>query len=84
MGRIKSLIVTLVIMGMLWWCYELTDMYAWGAHQILEGILVVAGTLAIGICVYLFLRMSDSDLKFLTGHKKRQSWEQEYMGEWQR
>lgn len=85
MGRIKSLIVTVLIMALLWWVYTLTDMYAWGAHQILEGILVVAGMLAIGVSVYIFLRLSDSDLRLLTGKRKKESWEVEWQsGQWQR
>ena len=84
MGRIKSLIVTVVIMGMLWWVYELTDMYAWGAHQILEGILVVAGMAGIGLSVYLFLRIGDSGLR-LMGKPRKQPWEVEWQsGMWQK
>ena len=85
MGRIKSLIVTVLIMALIWWVYELTDMYAWGAHQILEGVLVVAGMLAIGAAVYIFLRLSDSDLRLLSGKRKKQPWEVEWQtGQWQR
>ena len=78
MGRVKSLIVTVIIMGLFWWAYELTDMYAWGAHVILQGILTVAGMIAIGIAVYIFLRLSDSDLRLLSGKRKKQPWEVEW------
>lgn len=85
MGRLKSLIVTAFILGMLWWVYELTDAYAFGAHVILQGVLTVAGMLAIGVAVYIFLRLSDSDLRLLTGKRKKESWEVEYQsGQWQR
>ena len=85
MGRIKSLIVTVIIMGLFWWAYELTDMYAFGAHEIMEGFLTVAGMLGIGLGVYIFLRLSDSDLRLLTGKRKKESWEVEYQsGQWQR
>ena len=77
MKPIKALIVTVVIMGLIWWCYVLTDMYAFGAHQILAGILDVSGLIGIGLGVYVFLRMSD-DGKLIRG--KPQGWEQE----WQR
>lgn len=82
MGRIKSLIVTVIIMALLWWVYVLTDMYAWGAHEVLTGILVVAGMLAVGCTIYVFLRLSDKDLKLLAGKREKQSWEQEYV-QWQ-
>lgn len=83
MGRIKSLIVTVTLMGMLWWVYELTDAYAFGAHVILEGILTVAGMLGIGLSVYLFLRVGDSGLQLLSRPKK-QPWEVEWKsGQWQ-
>lgn len=83
MGRIKSLIVTVIIMGLFWWAYELTDMYAFGAHQILEGVLVVAGMLGIGLSVYLFLRVGDAGVGLLR-KPKRQPWEVEWRsGEWQ-
>ena len=84
MGRIKSLIVTLVIMGMLWYVYDLTDRYAWGAHQVINGVLVVAGMIGIGAMFYLFLRLSDTDLRLLTGKRRKESWEMGWTGEWQR
>ena len=83
MGRIKSLVVTVVIMGLLWWAYVLTDRYAWGAHEILQGVLTVAGMLGIGLGVYLFLRVGDSGLNLLR-KPKRQPWEVEWhSGQWQ-
>lgn len=85
MGKIKSLIVTLALMGMLWWAYELTDMYAWAAHQIINGILVVAGMIGIGFGVYVFMRLDDQDIRtLLTGRRKKESWEVGWTGEWQR
>ncbi len=83
MGKIKSLIVTVVILGMVGYMYDLTDRYAWGAHQILNGILVVAGFLFIGIVTYIFMRFSDSDLRLLQS-RKQQPWEAGWSGEWQR
>ena len=80
MRPLKALIVTIVIVGLLWWCYCLTDAYAFGAHQILAGILDVAGLLGIGVAIYVFLRMSD-DGKLIRG--KTQTWDQEYSS-WQR
>lgn len=84
MGKIKSLIVTLALMGMLWWVFELTDMYSWAAHQIMEGVLVVAGMIGIGLSVYLFLRVGDAGVGLLRKPKK-QPWEVEWTsGQWQR
>ena len=80
MRPLKALIVTAVIIGLLWWCYILTDAYAWGAHQVLAGILDVAGLLGIGLGIYVFLRMSD-DGHLVRG--KTQSWDQEWSS-WQR
>jgi hypothetical protein len=56
MDRKRSIFFTLLILGLLWWCYELTDMYAWGLHQVLNGILVVAGMLGIGLAFYVIMR----------------------------
>lgn len=83
MGRVKSLIATAFVMAMLWWVFELTDRYAWGAHQVVSGILEVAGFLFIGILVYLFMRFSDEDIKLLAKPRKR-SWDEQWSGQWQR
>ena len=69
MKPLKSFIVTAVIMGLFWWCYVLTDMYAWGAHQVLQGILTVAGMLFIGLTFYAFLRFGKPDRDVLQKQK---------------
>lgn len=82
MGKKRSLFVTIIILALLWWCYELTDMYAWGAHQILSGFLTVAGFLAIGGAIYVFLRFGNAEQR--VRERKKQPWEYTDGGLWQR
>lgn len=84
MGKIRSAIVTGFVMGMIWTLYSLTDKYAWGFHQIINDILVVAGMIGIALSFYIFLRVGGPGLNILSKPKK-QPWEAEYKsGQWQR
>lgn len=51
----KSVLITSVIMGLAVYVYVLADMYLYAVAQILNGILVVAGFLGIGIIIFLIV-----------------------------
>jgi hypothetical protein len=71
MGRVKAIIVTVGVMGLFWWVYELTDMYAFGAHEILSGYLTVAGMIFSGLAFYAFLRFGKPDKAALPERKNQ-------------
>jgi hypothetical protein len=70
MGRKRSVFFTVLILVLIWFCYELTDMYAWGLHQVLNGILVVAGMIGIGLALYVIMRFG-ADQKSTQSRKQQ-------------
>ena len=51
----KSVALTAVIMGLLIWLYILADSYLYAVATILNGVLVVAGFLFVGLLVFLIV-----------------------------
>ena len=51
----KSIALTAVIMGLLIWLYILADSYLYAVAEILNGVLVVAGFVFVGLVVFLLV-----------------------------
>ena len=51
----KSAVITAVIMALTVWVYILADTYLYAVAEILNGVLVVAGFLAISVIVFLIV-----------------------------
>lgn len=82
MGRKRSAFFTVLILALIWWCYELTDMYAWGLHNVLNAILVVAGMIGIGAALYVIMRFGAEQK--LTQSRKQQPYIYGGGGQWQK
>lgn len=51
----KSLILTLIIMGLLIWLYVLADTYLYAVAEIYTGVLVVAGFIFIAMLIFVVI-----------------------------